>query len=184
MNNLNSHANFESSPIASPMASNLNTSRPMMGGRRKRNRKMHKKGGMDPNTPEKDRKSQVMPVDENNQMVKPKNLFSNDTEHVMDVKNDQISIDIANDEDYKDLENIPDETKMVEDEDEYKVTDRDIDILDKLESGVDIESRGGSRRRKRRTRRNKTKKLYKKTKKSKRKGSNKKTRKLRRSSKK
>jgi len=178
MNNLNSNTNFESSPIASPMAPNLNASMPMMGGRRKRNRKMHKKGGMYPDTPEKDKQSQVTPVDENNQMVKPKKLFGNDHEDIMDVTNDEVAIDIANDEDYNDLENIPDESKMDEDR------DRKIDILDKLESGVDIESRGGSRRRKRRIRRNKTKKLSKKTKKSKRRGSNKKTRKMRRSGKK
>lgn len=174
MNNISSPTNFKSSPIASPMAPNLNASMPMMGGRRKRNRKTHKKGGMDPVTPEKEKKFQVAPVDEKGEIIKPKNLFGNDEVVKDEVVKDEVAIDIADDEDYGDLENIPDEPKIVEDENEK------IDILSEMESG-NLESRGGTRRRKRRTTRNKTNK---KSKKTKRRGSNKKTRKTRKLNKK
>jgi hypothetical protein len=172
MNNLNSPANFESSPIASPMAPNLNASMPMMGGRRKRNRKTHKKGGMDPITPEKEKKFQVAPIDEKGEIIKPKNLFGNE-----EVVKDEVEIDVASDEDYGDLVNIPDAPKIVEDESKmFEDEEKKIDILDKLERGDNMESSGGSRRRKRRTRRNKSNKKIKKTKKRR---TNKKTRKTR-----
>lgn len=177
MNNLNSPANFESSPIASPMAPNLNATLPMLGGRRKRHRKSKrsKKGGMfEPDTPEKDKGSRVSPLPEKTPLT--------------DLMDDENSIENAKDDEYQDLEKeIIDDNKMDEDsykidiKEEEKINNDSQDILDKLERGVDVEARGGSRRRKRRSKNNKTKKLSKKTKKNKRKGShNKKTRKTRR----
>ena len=176
MNNLNSPANFESSPIASPMAPNLNATLPMLGGRRKRYRKSKrsKKGGMfEPDTPEKDKGSRVSPLPEKTPLT--------------DLMDDENSIENAKDDEYETLEKeIIDENKM--DDDSYKIDIKEEekrgndsqDILDKLERGIDVEARGGSRRRKRRIKSNKTKKLSKKTKKNKRKGShNKKTRKTR-----
>jgi len=182
MNNLNSPANFENSPIASPMAPNLNASMPMLGGGRKRHRKSKrskrsKKGGMfEPDTPEKDRGSRVSPLSEKTPLT--------------DLMDDENSIENAKDDEYENLEKeIIDDNKMVDDsykidvEEEKINNDNDSDnILDKLERGVDVKARGGSRRRrKRRSKKNKTKKLSKKTKKNKKKGShNKKTRKTRR----
>ena len=171
MDNLSSPFKFESSPIASPMAPNLNASMQMMGGGRKRNRKVRrKKGGMvpfTPDTPEKDKGSRVAPLSEN---VKPNNI--------VDILDEETSLENAVDSDYTDLENqINTEDKVVEKE--SKIIDRDEDKLDRLERGeFDLEARGGgTRRRKRKTsRRNKTSK---KTKISKKRSSNKKTRKTR-----
>jgi hypothetical protein len=171
MNNLNLPENFESSPIASPMVSELNGSMSMMGGARKRNRKINKKkGGMDsftPDTPEKDKGSRVAPLSEN---VKPNNI--------VDILEEESTLENAVDSDYADLENqIISEDKVIENE--SKNIDRDEDKLDRLERGdFDLEARGGStRRRKRRiSRRNKNNK---KTKMSKKKRINKKTRKTR-----
>ena len=154
MNNLSSSVKFESSPIASSM----------MGGRRRR-RKRSKKGGMiESVTPEKDKSSRVAPIIEK----VPLN----------DLIDDEKTIENAEDKEYEDLE------KQLEDEDKfgeesYKIDineeKEDEDILDKLEKGESIEnSGGGTRRRKRKTKHNKTKKHSKKTKKNKRKGSHKK----------
>jgi hypothetical protein len=183
MNNLNSHANFESSPIASPMAPNFNASLTMFGGRRKRYKKKSKKGGMDPkitDTPEKDKSSRVTPF-----LGNPKNLFGNKEIIEEDLieenpeKNDTFSLEVADDKDYDNLENIM-VTEQSIPENIGNRMDIEEDVLSKMESGDLDSKKGGSRRQKYRTNHNKTKKLSKKNKKTKRRTSTKKSRKSRR----
>jgi hypothetical protein len=173
MNNLKSTVNFESSPLASSQAPNLNATTSMMGGRRRR-RKRSKKGGMvvepeTPETPEKDRGSRVAPIIEKVPLE--------------DLIDDEKTIENAEDKEYEDLEKqLGNENKI--EEESYKIDineEKEDDALDKLERGesIDENSGGGTRRRRhrRKTKHNKTQKLSRKTKKTRKYKKSKKTRK-------
>lgn len=184
MNNLNSSANFKASPIASPMAPNLNASLPMMGGRRRR-RKTSKKGGME--TPKKSNdsefmgddlidtpenvKSTVTPWNKEKEYLfgKPKQLFESNEQDITGEL-------VADDKDYDNMETVEVVINSDDNDNDNKMQ-TDDDELSKLEQGLKDETSGGSRRRKRG--KNKTIKRNKKTKKNRKYKKTKKTRKVR-----
>jgi hypothetical protein len=174
MNNLKSTINFESSPLASSQAPNLNATPSMMGGRRRRHKRSKKGGMVEPETPEKDRGSRVAPIIEK---VPLKDLID-----------DEYSIENANDSEYQELENqLVAENKIGEESFKIDIKDEEDEqkenaILDKLERGENIENSldeksGGTRRRTRKTKSKKTQKLSRKTKKTRKYKKSKKTKK-------
>ncbi len=180
MNNITSPINLEKSPLASPMGTDSNNIKPMMGGKRVKKNKRNKKGGMisefndkikkdkdeqmeieESNlTPVKDRGSRVKPLIEDEELkinAKPKALFEDE---VIEADDNEYSEDLD-----QDIES------QILDE---KITEPDELVFDKLEKGEYKE--GGTRRRK--NKKNKTVKRRKTKKINKRRGS-KKSRKLR-----